>query len=178
MSFKLRIPGRDEIQAAPAANSANPLIGEKVQICMVSANDAPAPTVEPISRLAGLAAPEVCEIDNEAMRERSAIISANGAPYWQADKLAGLQAWTDEEIGVFQRRQARIVWLGYTVPSEYLAEMLVHRDRDGDERRLCIECAHAGPGWRCAKNAGFLLEQLQRCDQFKSAINSSIQSIT
>ena len=171
MSFKLRIPGRDEIQAAPAANSANPLIEEKdviLQICRVPANDAQAPTVEPISRLAGLAAPEVCEIDNEAMRERSAIISANGAPYWQADKLAGLQSWTDEEIGAFQRRQARIVWLGYTVPSEYLAEMLVHRDRDGDERRLCIECSHAGPRWRCAKNAGFLLEQLQRCKQFST----------
>ena len=170
MSFKLRIPGRDEIQAATAANSANPLI-EEASTCKYaswSANDAPAPTVEPISRLAGLAAPEVCEIDNEAMRERSTIISANGAPYWQADKLAGLQSWTDEEIGAFQRRQARIVWLGYTVPSEYLAEMLVHRDRDGDERRLCIECSHAGPRWRCAKNAGFLLEQLQRCKQFST----------
>lgn len=165
MSFKLRIPGRDEIQTAPAANSANPLI-EEMQICRPSANDAPAQTVEPISRLAGLAAPEVCEIDNEAMRERSAIISANGAPYWQADKLAGLQPWSDEEITLFLKRQARIVMLGYVGPSEYLAEKLLHRDRDLDERRLCVECVHAGPGWRCAKNAGFLLEQLQRCDQF------------
>lgn len=167
MSFKLRIPGRDGIQDATAANSANPLI-EALGAANLQrpANDAQAPTVESISRLARLAAPEVCEIDDEAMRERSAIISANGTPYWQADKLAGLQPWTDEEIGAFQRRQARIVWLGYSIPSEYLAEMLVHRDRDGDERRLCIECAHAGPGWRCAKNAGFLLEQLQRCDQF------------
>ena len=89
-----------------------------------------------------------------------------GAPYWDADKLAGLQPWTDEEIALFLKRQARIVMLGYVGPSEYLAEMLVHRDRDGDERKLCIECAHAGPGRRCAKNAGFLLEQLQRCDQF------------
>jgi len=168
MSFKLRIPGRDDFQAAPAASSANPLIEEEIdlQICRPSANDAPAPAVEPISRLAGLAAPAVCEIDDEAMRERSAIISANGTPYWQADKLAGLQPWTDDEIATFQRRQARIVMLGYPAPSEYLAEKLVHRDRDLDDRKLCIECAHAGPGWRCEKNAGFLLEQLQRCDQF------------
>lgn len=166
MSFKLRIPGRDDFQAAPAANSANPLIGQKVQICMIPANDAPAPTVEPISRLAGLAALEVCEIDDEAMRERSAIISANGTPYWQADKLAGLLPWTDDEIGTFQRRQARIVMLGYPAPSEYLAEKLVHRDRDLDDRRLCVECTHARPGRRCEKKAGFLLDQLQRCDQF------------
>ena len=171
MSFKLRIPGRDETQAAPAANSANPLIEAFGSASLQRpAIDAPAPTVEPISRLAGLAAPEVCEIDDEAMRERSAIISADGAPYWEADKLAGLLSWTDKEIGAFQRRQARIVWLGYTVPSEYLAEMLLRRDRDLDDRRLCIECAHACPGWRCAKKAGFLLDQLQRCDHF-SGVN-------
>lgn len=166
MSFKLRIPGRDDLQAAPAANSANPLIEEasSCKFASWSANNAPAPTVEPISRLAGLAAPNVCEI--EAKRERSAIISANGTPYWQADELAGLQPWTEEEISTFLKRQARIVWLGYTVPSEQMAERLLHRDRDLDDRRLCIECAHAGPGWRCEKKAGFLLEQLQRCDQF------------
>jgi hypothetical protein len=38
MTFKLRIPGRDEFEPAVAANSANPLI-----------------QTEPISRLAGLA---------------------------------------------------------------------------------------------------------------------------
>jgi hypothetical protein len=170
MSFKLRIPGRDEVLAAPAANPANPLI-EGASSCKFgpwSANDTmdPASTVEPISRLAGLAAPKVSKVDDEAMRERSAVISANGAPYWLADTLAGLQPWTDAEIATFLKRQARIVWLGYVAPSEYLAERLLHRDRDGDERRLCVECAHVRPGWRCARNAGFLLEQLQRCDHF------------
>ena len=172
MRFKLRIPGRDEIQAAPVANSANPLIeGEDAtpQICGVPS----ALMVGSISRLAGLAAPAVCEIDEEAMRERSAIISANGTPYWQADKLAGLLPWTDDEIGTFQRRQARIVMLGYPAPSEYLAEKLVHRDRDLDDRRLCVECTHARPGRRCEKQAGFLLDQLQRCDWYDPATTTT-----
>ena len=46
MSFKLRIPGRDKIKAAPVANSANPLI----------AVDDDVGEVMPISGLAGLAA--------------------------------------------------------------------------------------------------------------------------
>lgn len=168
MRFKLRIPGRDDIQAAPVAKVANLRIVDipALQVCRPtqSANDAPnsAPAPEPIRRFAGFAAPEVCETDHEAMRERR----ANGTPHRLADPLARLQPWTDEEIGAFQRRQARIVWLGYGDAAEHLAEMLLHRDRDMDERRLCVECSHAGPGWRCNKKASFLLEQLQRCDNF------------
>lgn len=170
MSFKLRIPGRDEIQTAPAANPANPLIEVKAlgsENLQRPASVTPAPTGEPISRLAGLAAPEVWEIDDEAMRERSAIISANGTPYWQADNLAGLLPWTDAEISNFSAWQARITWMGYGGASERLAEMLVHRDRDMDDRRLCVECRHAGPGWRCAQREAFILDQLQRCPAFK-----------
>lgn len=162
MSFKLRIPGRDDMQAVPAANSANPLI--RVERCDL---DTPAPTGEPISRLAGLAAPEVCVIDDDARRERSAIISANGTPYWEADKLAGLLPWSETEITSFSTQQARITWLGYGGAAERLAEMLVHRDRDMDDRRLCVECQHAGSGRRCARREAFVLDQLQRCPAFK-----------
>lgn len=169
MSFTLHIPGWDDIQVAPVAKVANQRIDIQPSANLrTPANDAPnsTPATEPIRRFAGVAAPEVCEIDHKAMLERSAIISANGTPYWKADQLAGLRPWTEEEIGTFLKRQARIVWLGYAGPSEYLAEKLVGRDRDMDERRLCVECSHAGTGWRCEKKAGFLLEQFQRCDHF------------
>ncbi len=70
-----------------------------------------------------------------------------------------------------------------TVDSERLAFKMTQRDRDLDDRRLCLECLHlhrAG-GWRCgnwlragvamrAKDAqlpGDLVMQLQRCDGFK-----------
>lgn len=168
MSFKLRIPGRDDMQAVPAANPANPLIEVVISASVPApAGDTPAPSVEAISRLAGLAAPEVCVLDDEARRERSAIISANGTPYWEADKLAGLLPWTETEITSFSTRQARITWLGYGSAAERLAEMLVHRDRDMDDRRLCVECQHAGSGRRCARREAFVLDQLQRCPAFK-----------
>ena len=137
MRFKLRIPGRDEIQAVPAANPANPLIRIETigRLAETAANDGPNPTpaLVPISRLAGLAAHEI----------------------------------SNAEIVKFEKRQARISWLGYGDHTEQLAEMLLHRDRDMDDRRLCVECSHAGPGWRCAKRDAFLLHQLQRCDNFK-----------
>ena len=137
MRFKLRIPGRDDIQAVPAANPANPLIQIVPinRLAGIAANDAPdpAPALLPISRLAGLAAHEI----------------------------------SNAEIVRFEKREARISWLGYGDDAEHLAEMLLHRDRDMDDRRLCVECSHAGPGWRCAKRDAFLVRQLQRCDNFK-----------
>ena len=137
MKFKLRIPGRDEIQAVPVANPANPLIqiGAIKRLAEIAANEAPdpAPALVPISRLAGLAAHEI----------------------------------SNAETVRLEKRQARISWLGYGDHAEHLAEMLLHRDRDMDDRRLCVECSHAGPGWRCAKRDAFLLHQLQRCDNFK-----------
>ena len=137
MRFKLRIPGRDEIQAVPAANPANPLIRIETigRLAETAANDGPnpAPALVPISRLAGLAAHEI----------------------------------SNAEIVKFEKRQARISWLGYGDHTEQLTEMLLNRDRDMDDRRLCVECSHAGPGWRCAKRDAFLLHQLHRCDNFK-----------
>ena len=104
--------------------------------------------------------------DHQARAERSAIISADGVLYWEADDLAGLPAWTDAEITAFDMRVARSAWLGYS-DAKGRAERLLHRDREADDRRLCVECQHAGPGWRCAKREAFLLDQLQRCPMFK-----------
>ena len=163
MTFKLRIPGRDYIEDAPAANPANPLIRIEAANQVLPVQEAfPA-----ISRLAGLAGSEVCNDECVAKVERSAIISAVGVPYWQADEMAGLPAWTDAEIATFEERRARSSWLGYGDRADRVAEMLLHRDRDTDERKLCVECAHAGPGWRCAKREAFMVDQLQRCPAFK-----------
>ena len=106
------------------------------------------------------------QADHEARVERSAIISADGVPYWDADDMAGLPIWTEAEIVLFEKRVARSVWLGYQ-DAKGRAEKLLHRDRNDDDRRLCIECSHAGPGYRCAKREAFLADQLQRCPKFK-----------
>jgi hypothetical protein len=106
------------------------------------------------------------QADHDAKKESSAVISADGVPYWEADDLAGLPAWTGAEIVAFEKRVARIAWLGYG-DAKGRAERLLHRDRDIDTRRLCIECQYAGSGWRCAKREAFSLDQLQRCPKFK-----------
>jgi len=70
------------------------------------------------------------------------------------------------------------------------ADKLVQRDRDGDDRRVCLECVYLRHGGRCgnwraagvASNAmdarfpGDFTTMLQRCDGYQLAINSSIQS--
>jgi len=68
-----------------------------------------------------------------------------------------------------ERRKARITWLGYANKADRLAEVLTLRDRDLYSRHLCVECRHAGPGWRCEKREAFLLEQLQRCPALQPA---------
>jgi hypothetical protein len=70
MSFKLRIPGRDNIEAAPVANFANPLIAAGARAGVVE--------VVPISGIAGLAAPAICEFEREAFDERAAIMQYDG----------------------------------------------------------------------------------------------------
>ena len=160
MTFKLHIPGRLEVEAPPVANPANPLIGSRPSTALDTA-----PAAETISGLAELAAGD----DHEAKIERSANISADGAPNWVADDMAGLPAWTDAEIVAFDKRVARSTWLGYP-DAKGRAERRLHRDRDGDDRRLCVECLHAGPGYRCAKREAFLADQLQRCPKFQEKL--------
>jgi len=86
--------------------------------------------------------------------------------------------WDDAEIAAFIARRDRLMRWGYAEPqAEALAERLTLRDREGDDRRMCTECAHLGNGGRClVASAGRLagadrrLEpvqtSLQRCEAF------------
>lgn len=84
--------------------------------------------------------------------------------------------WDDVEIDTFQRREARFIRMG-RADAEHLAERLTLRDREGDDRRLCLECTWLSDTGRClAAATGRLagvdrrLEPiqtlLQRCDAF------------
>ena len=97
------------------------------------------------------------------------------------------QAMTSAEIDTYTARLARITDKGVSLDDgEALADKLVQRDRESDDRRLCLECTHlAGHAglWGCRnwqrarvvstmRNAGLsaaLVCQLQRCDGFKEA---------
>lgn len=81
------------------------------------------------------------------------------------DETAGSAAWTwpngpawnAQEIELFTQRAALLNERGMSTESaESLAEDLLMRDRDFDDRRLCIECTHYLRG-RCTnwKAAGF-----------------------
>lgn len=90
--------------------------------------------------------------------------------------------WTDAEIAAFRDRRARLLRWGWPeTAAEKLAERLVIRDRGGDPRVSCTDCAAYRPG-RCEnhRRAGLngpdvgrdLAALLQRCPGFKGAKNS------
>lgn len=97
-------------------------------------------------------------------------------------------AMTGAEIDTFTTRQALFTDKGMSLDeAEALADKLVLRDRDADDRRLCLECSnlqgHRASAWRCsnwqwagithrakdARLSAALALQLQRCSGFKSA---------
>ncbi len=92
------------------------------------------------------------------------------------DPLAPV-AWTDADIASFTARCDRLIRWGWSEPeAEKLADRLVRRDREHDERVSCIDCRHYRPG-RCGnhKAAGLnspeigrdLAAPLQHCPGFR-----------
>ena len=96
------------------------------------------------------------------------------------------QAMNTGEIDTFTARLARFTDKGLSLDDgEALADKLVMRDRESDDRRLCLECFHLsgqnGKAWDCrnwqaakvasrprdAQLSAALVCQLQRCDGFK-----------
>ena len=92
-------------------------------------------------------------------------------------------AMTTAEIDTFMARVALFGRQGLALAqAQALADRLVTRDRDGDDRRMCLECAHLN-GARCnnwsaaliairARDAFMppeLLRLLQHCPGFKAA---------
>lgn len=92
--------------------------------------------------------------------------------------------WEDAEIGRFLTRHAHFVRLGMVdQDADDLAERLALRDRDGDGRRMCLECSELGPSGRCgavARGALPAVNQLVepvsniliRCQCFRPAVNA------
>ena len=102
------------------------------------------------------------------------------------------EAMNSAEINTFKARLARFTNKGLGLDdAETLADKLVRRDRDLDDRRLCLECIHLSGsdrrGWDCknwqrtgvallakdARLSAALVNQLQRCDGFKNSTHES-----
>jgi hypothetical protein len=88
-------------------------------------------------------------------------------------------AWNDAEIRRFTLRVEMFSRSGFRPKAETWAEKLVYRDRDGDDRRVCVECAHMQRDHGCWKAKRGQLEPgvpkdmrvmpflLQRCPGFE-----------
>lgn len=81
----------------------------------------------------------------------------------------------DAELATMAQRQARFERLGlHHEEAARLADKLLLRDREGDDRRLCLECAHLRGrpcAWRCPTPGGMgapLVAQLQRCPSWRA----------
>lgn len=93
-------------------------------------------------------------------------------------------AMNGREINSMAKRLGRFTDKGMRLDdAERLADKLVKRDRDGDDRRLCLECTQLqGHGrWRCGNSgpaevapqglAPELVTMLQRCGGFWAAVS-------
>lgn len=85
---------------------------------------------------------------------------------------------TEPEIEAFQARVHQFTERGLALhEAETMAEKLTHRDRDGDDRRICLECSYLGEYGHCIAAATGRLPGawasrepvqtiLQRCEGF------------
>jgi hypothetical protein len=99
--------------------------------------------------------------------EASGVQTIKGNPYLsiEAADRCHTPAWSDAEIFAFTTRAVTFVRMGLRRDADNLAELLLLRDRDGDDRRLCVECRH-GRSARCPDGLPMPLATLHRCGAF------------
>ena len=108
----------------------------------------------------------------------------SGNPYMTPEQGDDCHAcgWDDAEIAVFMGRSARFAQIGRR-DAEHLAERLTLRDRQADDRRMCIECRELELSGRCAAarrgavaGADRKMEPVQtilmRCPSFRCAVSA------
>ena len=126
--------------------------------------------------------------DTPQTAEPQAPVSATTAPAPDPDRWAWphSDAWNNAEIELFNRRAALFARRGAgDVQAEAMADRLVRRDREEDDRHICHECRHLRgglPGLSCGNGraagfpiltgtglAGDFTAMLQRCTGFAAA---------
>ena len=140
----------------------------------------------------------VQDFDPEAFEERASIAQFDGGlsrPDAEALAAQGMardpdrhcwpntNAMNTKEIDTFTARVHLFTERGVSVTdADDLADALVRRDREADDRRLCLECSHLRRSaglWRCgqweraglavAEVPGDVVNLLQRCSTFDEA---------
>lgn len=109
------------------------------------------PAPSPISSVSSAtpAAPSA----NDDLRPGTTIstVRRSGNPYMTPEQGDECHegCWNDAEIETFVTRSTRLSAMG-RVDAEHLAARLTLRDRQADDRRLCIECRELESSGRCA----------------------------
>lgn len=104
------------------------------------------------------------------------LLAANRQPDEHAMPELASVSWNDQDIARFLELRTRLLWWRWAEPdAECMAERLVRRDREQDDRVMCVECCHFRPG-RCGnyRRAGLSSSEvgydwavlLQRCPGF------------
>ena len=140
---------------------------------------------KPLSSVMAVASPTILE------KHDSSVVVTEDPDRWCWPRSSAMNG---VEIGTFETRLHKFTEKGLArKDGEVLADKLVLRDRESDDRRVCLECQHfAGHGagsWRCGnwQTAGVairsrdaqlpadLVVQLQRCDGFTAHPTSTTQ---
>lgn len=124
-------------------------------------------------------APPAPEGEREAFEERVAVMEFDGGRSPAEAEGRTIPAPLNEvEIDTFTARLGRLMDLGVILEAaEALADKLLIRDREGDDRRVCLECSYYGSSGRCVAAATGRLPGvsarlepvptiLQRCEAF------------
>lgn len=121
------------------------------------------------------------------MSQRMGSQISEATTQWPAAQAMALVAWTDIDITRFTTRRARLLRWGWTeTDADRLAERLVQRDREEDDRRMCLECDRLEDSGRChwarmGRLAGAdrrlvpVPDILQRCPSFMPAPVESLE---
>ena len=143
---------------------------------------------KPLSSVLAVASPTILE------KHGSFVVVTEDPDRWCWPRSSAMNG---VEIGTFETRLHKFTEKGLArKDGEVLADRLVLRDRDQDDRRVCLECSHfaghgAGAGsWRCgnwhaagialrsrdAQVPAALVVQLQRCDGFTDQLKSQLMT--
>ncbi len=127
--------------------------------------------VSPVSPIVPTGAKQVAVATGTAVAEGPHLLGSD-----ETDSCF-VPCWDDAEISLFIARMECLTLLGRADAND-LAQRLIRRDREGDDRHLCLECAWLDGRGRCLaaaagciSGAGRQLEPvttiLQRCDAFE-----------
>ena len=121
---------------------------------------------------------------NDANTGTPPLVHSSGNPYMTPDQGDECYAcgWNDAEIDLFMCRAAKFAMLG-RADAEHLAERLTLRDRQADDRGMCVECREVEATGRCAaarrgalpgadRRLAPVQNILKRCSAFKGTVST------